>query len=226
MPLTLAFDIYGTLIDTQGLVTELSEMIGNRAPALSARWRDKQLEYSFRRALMQRYVTFAECTAQALDFCCTEANIQLTQAERERLLEGYTRLPAFADALPALTRLRAAGHATYAFSNGTRSAVEGLLQSAGLRELFIDVVSVDELRSFKPDPAVYAHFLRVADCKQAAAAWLISGNPFDVIGAKSAGMHAAWVRRRPEQPFDPWDLEPDLILGDLIQLTDRFAASD
>src|SRR5208283_1694001 len=97
------------------------------------------------------------------------------------------------------------------FSNGRAEAVDSLLTQAGLRDFFLDVVSVDEVKSFKPDPGVYAHFLRRAGAP-GADAWLISSNPFDVIGALSAGMRAAWVRRTPDALFDPWDLEPTLTV--------------
>ena len=68
MATTLAFDIYGTLIDTQGINRKLFDIIGDQATEFSHRWREKQLEYSFRRGLMQRYQNFAICTSQALDY--------------------------------------------------------------------------------------------------------------------------------------------------------------
>lgn len=81
---------------------------------------------------------------------------------------------------------------------------------------------MDDIQSFKPDPGVYAHFLKKTDTR-AGDAWLISGTPFDVIGAVSAGMHGAWIRRSPDQVFDPWGIEPDLTLPDLGKLKERFA---
>lgn len=217
---TLAFDVYGTLIDTQGVVGALQGLIGERATAFALAWREKQLEYSFRRGLMQHYADFATCTAQALDYCCQAQGLTLSAAERESLLATYKTLPAFDDVPGALRRLEASGLRLFAFSNGTREAVELLLHSAGIREHFVDVVSVDDLRSFKPNPAVYCHFLRQAGVTDEDA-WLISGNPFDVIGARSAGMHAAWVRRDPAAVFDPWGIEPDMTVGDLGELADR-----
>ena len=111
----------------------------------------------------------------------------------------------------------------FAFSNGRADAVEPLLVQAGLREFFLDVVSVDEIRSFKPNPGVYAHFLRRAGAA-GADAWLISGNPFDVIGALSAGMRAVWLRRDPNAPFDPWGLEPSLVVENLLELAGSIMA--
>jgi len=56
---------------------------------------------------------------------------------------------------------------------------------------------------------------------ETAETWLISSNPFDVIGAKSAGLKAVWIRRKPDAQFDPWEIEPDLIVPDLERLAER-----
>ena len=64
---TIAFDIYGTLIDTDSMVSQLHEWVGSRAETFSKTWRSKQLEYSFRRGLMRQYENFEVCTRQALE---------------------------------------------------------------------------------------------------------------------------------------------------------------
>jgi 2-haloacid dehalogenase len=220
MTTTLAFDVYGTLIDTHGIITTLKPQLGQRAADFSRAWREKQLEYSFRRGLMRRYETFAVCTGQALDHTCSLFGLHLGPAERTQLLDAYRTLPAFEDARQGLTQVRDAGFRLFAFSNGPAEAVGSLLAQAGLRVFFLDVVSVDEVQSFKPDPDVYAHFLKRAGAP-AGDAWLVSSNPFDVIGALSAGMRAAWVKRSPEASFDPWGLEPTLTVNSLSDLAAR-----
>jgi len=220
MATTLAFDVYGTLIDTHGIIATLQPQLGHRAADFSRAWRDKQLEYSFRRGLMQKYETFAVCTRQALDHTCSQFGLLLGPAEREKLMAAYQTLPAFEDAREGLARVREAGFRLFAFSNGPAEAVGSLLAQAGLRDFFLDVVSVDEVKSFKPDPGVYAHFLKRAGAT-GRDAWLVSSNSFDVIGALSAGMRAAWVKRSPEALFDPWGLEPTLTVASLSDLAAR-----
>ena len=110
----------------------------------------------------------------------------------------------------------------FAFSNGKANAVEDLLMHAGIRDCFIDVVSVDEVKSFKPNPGVYSHFLRRSGAT-GAEAWLVSGNPFDVIGAISSGMRAAWIKRSPEALFDPWGIEPTLTVSNFDSLAEAIA---
>ncbi len=220
MPTSLAFDVYGTLIDTHGVMVALEPQVGPQAGAFSRVWRDKQLEYSFRRGLMRQYEPFSICTSQALDHTCALFGLHLSPEGRQGLLDAYQTLPAFPDAAEGLTQARKAGFRLFAFSNGRADAVEALLVQAGLRDYFLEVVSVDEVQSFKPNPEVYAHFLRRAGTV-GSEAWMISGNPFDVLGALGAGMRAAWVQRSPETPFDPWGVEPTLTVRSLLDLATR-----
>lgn len=217
MSLTLAFDVYGTLIDTAGVVGALARHVGDGAPAFSQLWREKQLEYSFRRGLMQNYVDFSVCTRQALDYAARSFECELTEAQREALLGTYAELPAFEDVPGGLAVLAESDARLFAFSNGSARAVEAVLGHAGIRVFFEDVVSVDEVKSFKPNPAVYAHFLRRAGAP-GAEAWLISSNPFDVVGAVSAGWRAVWVRRSPDAVFDPWEIQPTGVVAGIGEL--------
>ena len=219
MAVTLAFDVYGTLIDTHGVVAKLEEIVGDRATDFSSTWRDKQLEYSFRRGLMQNYQNFAVCTRDALEYTCDRYGLEISQEDKQALLDIYRELPAFDDVEGALADLAARDCRLFAFSNGSAEAVETLLSAASIRDHFLGVVSCDDVRSFKPNPAVYAHFLRQAQAT-GDEAWLISGNPFDVIGAISAGMRGAWVRRTKDAIFDPWGIEPTITVTSLAELAD------
>lgn len=220
MVITLAFDVYGTLIDTHGVIVALEKHLGHKAAEFSRAWREKQLEYSFRRGLMQNYENFALCTSHALDYTSSSFNVLLSRQVKDELLGAYQVLPAYADVAEGLARAKRAGFRLFAFSNGSADAVETLLKHAGIRDYFIGVVSVDEMKSYKPNPAVYSHFLRRAGAL-GANAWLVSGNPFDVIGAISAGMRGAWVKRSPDALFDPWGIEPTLTVTSLLSLSEQ-----
>ncbi len=220
MQTTLALDVYGTLIDTNGVVDTLQKLVHDNALKFSQTWRDKQLEYSFRRGLMQNYQSFAVCTAQALDYTCTMYQVSFTDAQKAELLGIYRVLPAFSDAKKGLTQLKTSGFRLYAFSNGKADALEMLLDNAGIRDLFLGVVSVDDIKTFKPSPGTYCHFLRQAEAT-GCSAWLVSSNPFDVIGAISAGMKSAWLRRSPETVFDPWGIDPTITINNLLELGNK-----
>ncbi len=213
----LALDVYGTLVDTGGQVERLRSLVGDRAPAFSDAWRQVQLEYTFRRALMREWVDFGVCTAQALDAVAQRFSVTLADDDRQALLDGYRRLPAYDDALLALERLRDSGVRCVAFTNGVEVSARDLLDHAGLLPLLDDVVTVEPVRSFKPDPAVYAHLLASLDLPAPRVA-LVSGNSFDVIGAKHSGLAAVWVRRSPGAALDPWGVAPDRTVSTLTEL--------
>lgn len=217
MPTVLAFDVYGTLIDTHGVVVKLRDFIGNKAEEFSHVWREKQLEYSFRRGLMRSYETFGVCTSQALDYTNAYLGVELTAEQKAELLSEYRSLPAFDDVKESLEGLKAAGHILYAFSNGTSDAVEGLLAAAGILDLFDGVVSVDDQQTFKPSPDVYEHLLNTT-AASARDTWLISSNSFDVIGAVAYGLNSTWVRRSNKSIFDPWGIDPTHTIKTLREL--------
>ncbi len=219
MSTALAFDIYGTLIDPHGVVSELQKHVGDRAGEFSRIWREKQLEYSWRRGLMGLYADFGTCTAQALDYADTAMATALSHEVKQSLLQAYRGLPAFDDVAASLEALHGKGCRLYPFSNGTVEMVDAVLAHAGIDGWFEPVISVDVLQTFKPDPRVYRHVTEVAglapqDC------WLVSSNPFDVIGAVSFGMRAAWLQRAATAIFDPWDIQPTAVIGGLDELLD------
>ena len=64
--------------------------------------------------------------------------------------------------------------------------------------LFAHQISVHDVKKFKPHPDVYKHLAQVVgkDEGEMRDMWLVSGNPFDVVGARAVGMKAAWVDRK------------------------------
>lgn len=219
MNITLAFDVYGTLLDIHGVVSALEKMIGNKAQAFSQTWRDKQLEYSFRRGLMKNYESFPVCISNALDYTCLFYKTSFTKEEKSLLLNTYKKLPVFDDVTIALKDLKKTDKRLYAFSNAPVNTIEKLLTAANIRNDFLGVISVDTIKTFKPSPNVYEHFINTTNANKKDT-WLVSSNPFDIIGAIYAGMKAAWVQRNKEMIFDPWDVEPTIIVNSLLQLND------
>ncbi|MGH1462640.1 MAG: haloacid dehalogenase type II [Neptuniibacter sp.] len=218
---TLAFDIYGTIIDTKAVSIKLDDLVGNLSGTFTQLWRDKQLEYSFRRGLMQDYVPFPTCTEQALNYTDSLLGTALTDEDKSSLLELYKVLPAFPDVEPALSRLKELNIRIYAFSNGTAAGVEKLLASANIEHFFQDIISVDEIQTFKPSPDTYHHFLQRTNSRNDCS-WLISSNPFDILGANNAGLNTAWVKRSAETIFDPWGIIPTETVHSLTELSNKF----
>ncbi len=221
MPGAIGFDIYGTLVDPLEMNEHLRPLVGDDlTDRFSELWRDKQIEYTFRRALMRRYEDFGVCTRQALVHSANVLGVDLTDEEQERLIEEYQNLRPFPDVIPGIEALNSKGHTLVAFSNGVEATARTLLDRAGVLEHLHDVISVDDVKTYKPDPEVY-HYLARRLGTEPSEIWLVSSNPFDVIGAKAAGLMAAWIQRKPDARFDPWGIEPDLVAPDLEALAER-----
>jgi 2-haloacid dehalogenase len=217
----IGFDIYGTLVDPLEMNEPLRPLAGEKADHMGKLWRDKQIEYTFRRGLMRNYEDFGVCTRQSLVFAARALEVDLSEEDQETLIEEYQNLRAFPDVIPGIEALRREGRVFVAFSNGVEATTRTLLSRAGVLPHLHGVVSVDELKTFKPDPEVYRYLARYLE-RTPYETWLVSSNPFDVIGAKNAGLKAVWLKRDPDAQFDPWGFEPDLIVPDLEVLAEEF----
>ncbi len=221
----LGFDVFGTLVDPAGIADAVRPFAGEHTDALVAEWRRSQLEFAFRRAAMDRYQPFDRVTRAALDRALARIPVDVPEAEREALVGAWTALPAFDDAAPALDALRASGHRCVAFSNGTAAGLATLIAGTGLNAHLDAVLSVEAVATFKPAPAVYAHLVARGGAARGRT-WLVSGNAWDVIGARAAGLRAAWLQRDPATPFDPWEEAPDLVARSLAALAKEPVLAD
>ncbi|HEX5412353.1 MAG TPA: haloacid dehalogenase type II [Terriglobia bacterium] len=220
----IGFDVYGTLVDPHAMRTQLEAVAGDRAGQMAQLWREKQIQYTFRRALMQKYENFDVCTGQALTFAANSLKLNLRDEGRKRLIEAYRRLPPFPDVLPAIRGLKQAGFKLAAFSNGVEASLRALLEHSGILPHVDAVISVDDLKTYKPDPRVYRQLVeRLGSSLEST--WLASSNAWDVIGAKAAGLRAAWIKRNPEEVLDPWGISPDLVAPTLLDFSSRLQGS-
>jgi len=209
----LLFDAYGTLFDVHSVV-EAGRAVTSDPQALSALWRQKQLEYTWLRSLMGRYEDFWAVTDSALTFACRRLGLRVDAAERRRLMDAYLALDAFPEVREVLARLRELPCAI--LSNGAPRMLEAVVTHNRLGEHLRAVISVDEVRTFKPHPAVYALGpARLGLARDAIG--FVSSNAWDVAGAKAFGFRVAWVNRLGAPP-EELGVAPDLEVQDLGEL--------
>lgn len=218
----LAFDLYGTLVDPIAISAELDRVLGGSGGREAASlWRLKQLEYSFRLTAMGQYEDFRWVTSRALDFALASAGVSLPDEQAERIAGLYDHLRPFPDTVPALRALAGMGYELAVLSNGSPSMIGNCLGNSGLGDFFNQRISADEVRVFKPAPAVYRHAAgRLA--APVGQVRLITCNAFDSVGASAAGLRTAWVNRS-AAPFDTIGRQPDLTVPSLDQLPTALA---
>jgi 2-haloacid dehalogenase len=216
---TYAFDIYGTLIDPMALGEVLKGMIGAQAGPFNNLWRDKQLEYSFRKSAMKQFNHFSECTQQALEYCDRYFNTRLTESQKGELLGMYRKLPAYEETEPCLQSLKEGGNELIAFSNGKKDDLISLFENARIGQYFDQVISVDEVMTFKPSPEVY-DLLEQKSSSAPENTWLVSANSFDIIGAAACGLKTIWLKRNPSAVFDPFGIQYTVAVENLTNIID------
>src|SRR5262245_46716480 len=84
----VVFDAYGTLLDVFS-VERACAAVTVEPLSLVTLWRQKQLEYSWQRALMNQYADFWQVTGEALDYAAARLGVSLDAAARERLREAW-----------------------------------------------------------------------------------------------------------------------------------------
>jgi 2-haloacid dehalogenase len=215
----LLFDAYGTLFDVHSVVAA-ARAVTNEPEALSALWRQKQLEYTWLRSLMGRYEDFWAVTESALAFACRRLGVRADASERQRLLDAYLTLDAYPEARAALDRLRDLPCAI--LSNGAPRMLEAVVAHNRLGERLRVVISVHEVRTFKPAPAVYALGPARLGLPRSEIGF-VSSNAWDVVGAKAFGFRVAWVNRQ-GAPLEELGVVPDLEVRDLRELADALGA--
>lgn len=186
------FDAYGTLFDVHSVVQACDELFPGKGRQISEIWRHKQIEYSFLRQLMGRYRTFYQITSDALKYACNRLNITLSKKMEERLLKEYLHLQYYPEVKDVLEKLQ--NKQVAIFSNGSKDMLEPLAKNSGLSHLFHALISVDEVKQYKPTPMSYTSVLESLHVKREEVLFM-SSNTWDIIGAKSFGFNTAWINR-------------------------------
>lgn len=192
------FDAYGTLFDFASAAASCRDAIGDKADRLTALWRDKQLQYAWLRAIQGRHADFWQVTGEALDFTLETLDLR-DEGLRERLMQLYLRLDAFAEVPEVLRCLKRAGFATAILSNGTPLMLAAAIEHAGIGHLLDHVLTVEEVGVYKPHPSVY----RLAvDRLQAAPRDIVflSSNAWDAHAASAFGLTVVWCNRYGQHP--------------------------
>jgi 2-haloacid dehalogenase len=210
-PEAFVFDAYGTLYDVHSVAARCESCWPGHGARLSQLWRAKQLEYTWQRSLMQRYAPFSTVTREALAHACEALRLELSVAQMEGLMAEYQQLATYPEVAAALKRL---GTKQAILSNGSPDMLLPLVENSRLR--FDAVISVDELKIFKPAPQVYELAVRRLAIPREKIGF-VSSNCWDALGAKSYGFTVYWINRA-GAPLDRLGFKPDASLASLNEI--------
>jgi len=208
------FDAYGTLFDYASAAAGCRDVLGDRVGPLTALWRDKQLQYTWLRALQSRHADFWQVTGAALDFALETLGLD-DPALRARLMDLYRTLDVFPEVPVMLKRLKAVGQ-TAILSNGSPDMLEAAVNKAGIDDLLDGVLSVELAGVYKPHPKVY----QLAVDRLAIPAEAISfqsSDAWDAYAASAFGMRVVWCNRYRQRP-ERLPGKPDREIASLAEL--------
>lgn len=214
---TCVFDAYGTLFDVAAAARQAAAEPGNDVladtwPELAEHWRQKQLQYSWLRAVMGQHTDFWAVTQDGLDWAMEAVGLSDPRL-RARLLQLYWELSAYPEVPRMLADLKSAGMNTAILSNGSPDMLAGAVTSAGLNDVLDACLSVESVGIFKPDSRVYDLVGQRFGCAPDQVLF-VSSNGWDASAAASYGFVTAWVNRA-GLPMDRLPGKPAHVLSDL-----------
>ena len=170
---------------------------------------------------MGRHIPWSKLTQAAFNFTAQEMSININDAIRDRWIEADRRVSVYPEAPAALARL-ASHFDLHVLSMGSTEMIEQSQKNAGIASQFKSVISIEHHKIYKPSKSAYEIGVREIGVRPNEITF-VSGNSFDVIGAKNYGYPTIWIRRH-GQPLDGLGLTPDLIVGDLNEMAERLEA--
>jgi len=208
------FDAYGTLFDPLSVQGRAEKIFPGRGEALSRLWRLRQLEYTWLRALMNRYADFWQITREALVYACRSLGLSCEAARQEELMQEYLRLELYLDVRAGLEALPSQRLAI--LSNGTPQMLEAVVEHAGLKQAVASLLSVDKVKTYKPSPIVYQLAVESLNLKKSQIGF-VSSNYWDAAGAAAFGFPAFWLNRSQAAP-DELGTTPEAAITSLGEL--------
>ena len=211
-PQAFIFDAYGTLFDVHSVLRRAG--VGAQDTSLSQLWRQKQLEYTWLRALMERYEDFWHITEAALHSAVRQLSIEATNQQIESLMQAYLIPAPFPEVRAALEALK--GSPLAILSNGSPGMLDSAVRNSSLESYFTEIISVDRVKTYKPSPRVYALGSKILSLP-ASEILFVSSNLWDVVGAKAFGYPVCWCNRSGAE-MDNWGFVPDFTVSRLDQI--------
>jgi len=217
----IVFDVNETLLDLAPLRDPFARVFGDAAPL--GEWFARLLHGSLVATTTDSYEDFASIGKRALDAVASRRGVELVGTERDAILGTMLELPAHPEVPDALVRVRSEGFPLATLTNSSPGMAHAQLEHAGILDLFDQVLSVEEVRRYKPAPEPYLMAGERLGAEPSEMR-MVAAHDWDVWGATRAGCAAAYVART-SVPF-VIGTPPDLVGADLSAIADAILRVD
>lgn len=211
----IAFDAF-PIFDPRPIFALAETLFPGKGKELSNAWRIRQFEYQWLRALSGQYVDFWQATEEGLLFAAKQLKLEMSNEQREQLMNAYLNLKPWPDVVPALKTLKNSGVRLAFLSNMTPKMLNTNIHNSGLDEFFEHVISTDRAKTYKPDPRAYQLGVDTLKLKREEIAFAAFAG-WDMTGAKWFGYPTFWVNRA-GFPNEEMGVTPDGMGKNLQQL--------
>lgn len=218
-PALVAFDVIGTVFSLEKLRDRIKS-VGLPGTSLET-WFAQTLRDAFALEVTEIYQPFRDIASATLAGLFSEHNLPQDSSRIETVLDGFAELSPYADARTAFTRLHDAGIRVIALTNGSANVTKSLLQRADFDGLVERIISIEEVRHWKPRQDVYLYAAKCAGVEPTTVA-LVSAHPWDIHGAGRAGLITAYVARG--KPFSTTMMPPRFTAPGLAEIADAVLA--
>jgi 2-haloacid dehalogenase len=184
------FDLFGTLLSLEPLADACARIVPDRGAEIAAQWRARQLEASWLRTVMDRWVDFDEVTREALLATLEALGID-APADVDEAADAFVSLPLRSGAGEAVAALRELGLRTGILTNASSRTLARV--AARLELPMDDLLSVDSVRRYKPHRSVYQLAVEATGLPPSQIGF-VTANGWDAAGAGVFGLRVAWLR--------------------------------
>ncbi len=213
------FNAYGAVLDTYLPFEEYRDQLGENALVIYKLWRAKRLQYSSQLSLMNKFTSYGKITKSALDFACDVYGIEDDNI-KNNILQAHANLAAYPDVKDALQTIKDKGIVTAVLSNGSPQKLATSLKHAEVDHLFNGIYSTEQIKAYKPSPAVY-EFVEEQLALPRSKISFISSNSWDIAGAVAYGFYSVWINRYERKP-ERLPFMADIEINTLSDLASKF----
>jgi 2-haloacid dehalogenase len=192
-PSVVVFDVNETLSDMSPMATRFADV---GAPGdLAKLWFAVLLRDGFALTAAGGQERFSVLAENALQAVLTGMPLDRPgDAAVEHVMAGFMNLPVHPDVPSGIRAMSDVGIPLVTLTHGSTEVAEWLLTTAGIRDQFTALLSVEKAGTWKPARGSYEYAAKTCDT-ELHDMLLVSVHPWDIDGAARAGMRTAWINR-------------------------------
>ena len=212
-PSVILFDVNETLLDMRPLKKNVNKLLDSKRGFKL--WFTMLLQYSLVGNCTNQYHDFSAIGNATLKMAAKIFSKSITDKEINDALSSIKQLPAHDDVKEGLDILKDAGLRLATLSNSPLKTSQVQLEYAGLTNYFESILSVDEIKKYKPSMEAYEYAAQTLNVNKNDII-MVAAHGWDITGASHAGLHTCFIERKGQCVY-PLAPEPSITTYTISQ---------